>query len=103
MNEDLDLRAGMFVLSIDGQKLGRIAKIDGEGFDVVRGSRSPVGFHVPFGELASKLKGEVFLLQRFRDYEPLYTPRAEPAPRAQPRTGGAGRRFLLLRRNEARW
>jgi len=103
MNEDLDLRAGMFVLSIDGQKLGRIAHIDDEGFDVVRGARRPQGFHVSFDEVASKLKAEVFLLRRYRDYLPLYEKRNEPAP--QPHVGGGalGKRFHLFRRAEARW
>ena len=103
MNEDPDLRAGMYVLSVDGQKLGRIAMLDGEGFEVVLGKRDPRGFRVSFDDVCSKLKGEIFLRLRLRDYLPLYQPRARAAPEPSVREGGAGRRFFLFRRNEARW
>lgn len=103
MIQNPELRAGMFVLSIDGQKLGRIARIGDDGFDVVRGGRDARGFHASFDELCSQLKAEVFLLRRYRDYLPLYEPWTGPAPQPHVRVGGAGRRFHLFRRAEARW
>ena len=103
MNEELGLQAGMYVLSMDGQKLGRIARLDGSGFEVVQGERNPVGFHVSFDDLLSRLKAEVFLRGRYRDYVPIYRPWSHPAPEPHVRKGGAGRRFLLFRRADARW
>jgi len=100
---DLDLRAGMYVLSVDGQKLGRIARIDDQGFEVVRGERNPRGFRVPFDDVCSKLKAEVFLRGRYRDYADRYRPWSHPAPEPHVRKGAAGRRFLLFRRADARW
>lgn len=103
MGGELDLRAGMFVLSVDGQKLGRIARIDDTGFDVVLGSRNPRGFHVGYDELCSRLKAEVFLLRRYRDYQPRYEPWTAPAPQPHVRVGEPQKRFHLFRRAEARW
>ncbi|WP_373046460.1 hypothetical protein [Vulgatibacter sp.] len=103
MNEDTDLKAGMYVMSVDGQKLGRIARLGDEVFEVVLGNRHPRGFAVAYDEICSKLKAEIFLLRRFRDYQPLYRPWQGPAPEPHIAKGGAGRRFFLFRRVDARW
>jgi len=103
MAPNLDLRAGMWVLSVDGQKLGRIARLEGDGFEVVEGWRAPRGFRAGMDEVLSVLRGEVFLRQRYRDYVERYRPWERRAPEPHVRNGRAGRRFFLLRRNEARW
>ena len=98
--ERYGLRPGMYVLSIDGQKLGRLARLRDDALEVVAGRRKPLGFDVPLDEVASTLRGEIFLRQRLRDYEDRYEPRDEPAPRLLP---AQGRRFHIFRHNEARW
>ena len=100
---DLELRAGMYVLSIDGQALGRIARIRDDGIEVVRGERNPQGFSVPHEEIASRLRAEIFLRQRLRDYLESYRPASAPAPRPKIRKGAAGKRFHLFRRVDAHW
>lgn len=94
------LRPGMYVLSIDGQKLGRLARLRDDALEVVAGERRPRGFDVPLDEVASTLRGEIFLRQRLRDYERRYEARDEPAPRLRPERH---RGLVLFRRNEARW
>lgn len=97
---DLEVRPGMYVLSVDGQKMGRIAKLTGDGFDVVRGSNHPEGLSVGEGDLCSRLQSVVFLRLPLHRYEGRYEPRSQPAPRAV--TKGE-RRFLLFRKSEVRW
>lgn len=100
---DFDLRPGMFVLSVDGQKLGRVARLEGDGFDVVRGRKHPRGFFVGRDQICSVLKAEIFLRLPLHDYVGRYEPRAEAAPGPHVRVGLPGKRFFIGRRNEARW
>lgn len=97
---DLEIRPGMYVLSLDGQKLGRIASIEGNGFDVVRGDKAPEGFRVGEEELCSFLQSSVFLRLPMHRYVDRYEPRRTPAPRPVKK---GGRRFLLFRKADVRW
>lgn len=103
MSWNPDLRAGMWVLSVDGQTLGRIARISDEGILVVDGWLRPQGLQVPHDDLCSILKAEIFLRGRLRDYLPHFQPTDVRPPQPKERAGGVGRRLPLLRRNEARW
>lgn len=97
---DLEIRPGMYVLSLDGQKMGRIAKITDEGFDVVRGGSDPEGLSVGEGDLCSRLQSVVFLRLPLHRYEARYEPRSQPAPKTVKK---GERRFLLFRKSEVRW
>lgn len=97
---DLEVRPGMYVLSVDGQKMGRIASIEGDGFDVVRGHRNPEGLTVGADDLCSRLQSTVFLRLPLHRYEAKYGPRKAPAPRTVKR---GDRRFLLFRKAEVKW
>lgn len=97
---EYEVRPGMYVLSLDGQKMGRIASIDGERFEVVRGSREPEGFAMDAGEICSRLQSSLFLRLPLHEYAGRYRSRERAAPRPVKK---GGRRFLLFRKAEVRW
>lgn len=97
---DPQVRPGMVVLSVDGQTLGRIARIEGAGFEVVRGNRQPEGFSVTEDELCSWLQSVVFLRLPYHRYAGRFAPRKEAPPETVRREG---RRFLMFRKVDQRW
>lgn len=98
-----DLRVGNYVMSVDAQKLGRIARLDDEGIHVAKGRRHPTGFTIGYDHLCSTLRAEAFLRLPLREYLPLYRPVAHAAPPVQVSAGAGRRRLPLLRRADARW